>query len=235
MFLLIVVGLLLGGCTQLDHSAYKPYLDHMPKSILVLPPVNNTANVHASDGFLSTVSMPLAENGYYVYPVAVVDRLFKDNGVPTPGDMQSVPLSKIAEIIGPDAVMYITIKEWTTTNVLIDATTSVTMEYRLVDTKSGELLWKCAQTFKNSSSKYANSGNGIGDLVIMVVAAQAHSVAAAASDGKFEREAAANCNVLAFYDPNFGLLKGVRSPDFAKDQQRMRDILAKEEAEKANK
>jgi hypothetical protein len=234
MFLLVVVCVMLSGCVKLDHSAYKPYLNHMPKSILVLPPVNNTANVHASDGFLSTVTMPLAEAGYYVYPVAVVDRLFKDNGVPTPGDMQAVPLSKISEIIGPDAVLYITVKEWTTTNILIDATTSVTMEYRLVDTKSGELLWKCAQTFKNSSSKYAQTGT-VADLAILVIAAQAQSVAGAASDGKFEREAAANCNALAFYNREFGLLKGARSPDYAADQQRMREVLAKEDAEKNKK
>ena len=233
LLLLIVVGGALGGCVPpLDHSAYRAYLAHMPKSILVLPPVNFSANVHASDAFLSTVTMPLAESGYYVYPVAVVDRLFKDNGVAAPGDMQSIPLPKIAEVIGPDAVMYINIKEWTTTNIVLDSTTRVTLEYKLVDTKSGDLLWRRAETYAESSSQSVGGGGGVGSLIAMVVVAQIHSVAAAASDGAFEREAAARANLAAFYDQNFGLLKGSRSPDFAKDQQRMHEVLAKEQAAK---
>lgn len=40
-----------------------------PRSILVLPPMNSSVDVNAPYSYLSTISTPLAEKGYYVFPV----------------------------------------------------------------------------------------------------------------------------------------------------------------------
>ena len=229
LLLLLMIGWALGGCVApVSHAEYRPYLARMPKSVLVLPPVNHSANVHASNAFLSTVTRPLAECGYYVYPIAVVDRLFKENGVPTPGDMHSVSLAKIDEIIGPDAVLYIDIREWTTTYIVIDSSTRVTLEYKLVDTKTGTLLWHRSETAVNSSSQGVNGSGGLADLVVMTISAQIHAAASAASDGEFERQTAEQAKISVFYNFDRGLLKGIRHPDFTKDQLRIQEILAKE-------
>ncbi|MCC6580219.1 MAG: DUF799 family lipoprotein [Phycisphaeraceae bacterium] len=220
------LGLLLATLTACQPSMlrYRPYIEHMPRSILVLPPVNNTATVLASDAFLSTVTTPLAERGYYVYPLAVVDRLFKDNGVPTPGDMHSVSLQKIDEIIGPDAVLYITINTWTTTYIVIDSSTIVACTYRLIDTKTGTVLWEQTGQFTYSSSQ------GQSNIIGMAIAAGLHAIAAAAADGKAERDVAVMANTTAFTNPDTGVLLGPRSPDFEKDQQRVKERIAREEA-----
>lgn len=215
----------LTGCAY--RTGYGPYVQHMPKSILVLPPVNNSVNVQASNAFLSTISSPLAEAGYYVYPIAVIDRLFKDNGVPTPNDMHSVPLKKIDEIIGPDAVMYITINEWTTTYIFVDSTTSVTLSYRLVDTKTGLTLWARTQTVRKSSSE------GQSNPIAMVIVAQIHAMAASASDGAMERNCAANANAIIFYDQHQGLLVGAHNPRYEEDQKQIRKEVEKDNAEAA--
>jgi hypothetical protein len=47
-------------------------------------------------GYLSTLTKPLAEKGYYVLPVAVIDQFLKENGLPTPAEMNGIPLEKIA-------------------------------------------------------------------------------------------------------------------------------------------
>ena len=60
------------------------------------------------------MTRPLAELGYYVFPVVLVDHFFKENGMPTPGEMVQAPLEKIREIIGADAVLYITLKQYGT-------------------------------------------------------------------------------------------------------------------------
>ena len=62
--------ILLEGC-RAPHD-YSAYLDHMPRSILVLPPLNNSLEPVAPYIYLSTVTRPLAERGYYVFPVAVI-------------------------------------------------------------------------------------------------------------------------------------------------------------------
>ena len=122
---------LLGACLPARPS-YDAYLCRMPRSILVLPALNLTADAKASSVFLSTISRPLAECGYYDYPVAVVDEMMKENGLPTPGDMHQVPLSKIEEVFGADAVLYIVIKAWNTSYLVISTSTTVTLDYRLV-------------------------------------------------------------------------------------------------------
>ena len=58
------------GCS-VKRTDYRAYLDNFPKSVLVLPPINESLEVQASGMFLSTITMLLAERGYYVFPVAV--------------------------------------------------------------------------------------------------------------------------------------------------------------------
>jgi hypothetical protein len=224
---------LLNGCTAYDFSPYRPYVLHMPRSILVLPPVNHSANVHASDAFLSTITQPLAELGYYVFPVAVVDRLFKENGAPTPGDMHAVPLKKIEEVIGPDAVMYINIKTWTTTYIVIDSSTTVVMEYKLVDTHTGTVLWQHTGSFIDSSTAAAMATREAAIFAIIPFA-QARAIAAAASHGEFERQAAAQANQQTFDAPYGGLLLGPHHPGYEKNQAWIKEEIARSDAAKPN-
>jgi hypothetical protein len=74
----------LSGCAsqvkQMDYSAFKA--SH-PKSILVLPPVNNSPDVNATFSMLSQTTYPLAEAGYYVMPVTLVTETFYQNGLST--------------------------------------------------------------------------------------------------------------------------------------------------------
>ncbi len=56
---------LLSGCIVNPPKDYTKFNDTSPKSILIVPVVNNSAEVTASDYFLSTITIPLAEQGYY--------------------------------------------------------------------------------------------------------------------------------------------------------------------------
>lgn len=83
--MLMLLVLAVGGCasTPQPHD-YGGYRSHMPRSVLVLPPTNDSIEVGASYVYLSTITRPLAEAGYYVFPVAVVDNFMKQTGLPTP-------------------------------------------------------------------------------------------------------------------------------------------------------
>ena len=63
----------LAGCqTAAPTRDYTAFVRAAPRSILVVPPLNKSTDLNASYGFLSPVTQPLAERGYYVVPVAVV-------------------------------------------------------------------------------------------------------------------------------------------------------------------
>jgi len=217
--------MLMVGCETVP-TDYGNYLQHVPRSIVVLPPLNNTAEVKASDAFMSTVTESLAECGYYVFPIAVVDRMLKENGLPTPGEMHAVSPAKLREVFGADAAMYITIRQWTTTYIVIDSTTSVTMHYRLVDLASETTIWEQEQTVAQSSSQ--QSGGGI---VGMLAGAAMHAMLSAAL--QLERSLARTANATVFNDAHHGLLRGPHHPGHDQSMARAREMLVKLEAMRA--
>jgi hypothetical protein len=156
-----LAGLLLSGCAAKSYD-YTNYRAFPPRSILVLPPVNEGTDIRGTYGYLSTVTRPIAEMGYYVYPVVLVDQLFKENGMPTPGEMVQAPLGKIREIIGADAVLYVTLRQYGTRYQLIASTTAVVAHARLLDTRTGTLLWEATLAAQQGSG---SSGNIFADLI----------------------------------------------------------------------
>ena len=214
---LLVVALAC-GCTQETPRDYSAFLRHDPRSILVLPPVNTTADVEASDLFLATVTEPLAEQGYYVFPILVVDQVMKSNGAPTPGDMHRVPRRKLRETFGADAVLYVVIHDWNTSYIGIATTTIVRINYRLVDVRTGQVLWSRMVSAGESSAAYM--GEDPFTMVLSIFMAQVQAIGAVVSDPevKFSRKA----NRRAFQDRRDGLLPGPRHPAYATDPRRVK-------------
>ena len=90
-------GLLLislcAGCAPTKSVDYSAFKQSHPRSIVVLPPLNESPDVKATYGMLAQVTYPLAEAGYYVLPVALVDETFRQNGVTAPGDIHQIPVT----------------------------------------------------------------------------------------------------------------------------------------------
>jgi len=152
------------GCATKPYD-YTNFRAHPPRSIVVLPPLNESTDIRGTYGYLSTVTRPLAEMGYYVYPVVVLDEYMKENGLPTAGEMHQAPLNKIGEVFGADAVLYLTLKQYGSKYQVITSTVTVSAEGKLVDVKTGTVLWEGAANLQQSSS----SGNLIADLVAAAV------------------------------------------------------------------
>jgi hypothetical protein len=155
----------MAACASPEPHDYTLFHEYQPRSVLVLPPLDNSMEVDAAYAYLSTVTRPLAEHGYYVYPVAVVDRMLRDNGLPGPGEMHQVPLQRLGEVFGADAVLFITLYDWGTAYRVLDSATEVTAEASLVDVATGTEIWRKKHTAVYSSS------SGQGDLAGMLVGA----------------------------------------------------------------
>jgi len=161
----LLAGLLV-GCASTPPYDYTNYRAHLPRSIFVLPPLNESPAVEATYGFYSIVTQPLAELGYYVYPVVVVDHFLKENGLPTAGEMHQIPLNKIDEIVGADAVLYITVLQYGTKYQLINSATIVRASAKLVDVKTGLTLWEGVAAVQENSG---GSGNLIADAIVAAI------------------------------------------------------------------
>ena len=201
----LALTVMLTGCvTPYDYTNFRA---HPPRSILVLPPLNESTAVEGTYGYYSTVTMPLAEMGYYVYPVVVVDQFMKENGLPTAGEMHQAPLDKIRDIFGADAVLYVTLKQYGTKYQVINSATIVTVYAKLVDTKTGLVLWEGTATAQQNSG---GSGNIFADLIVAAVDQAINSSTDQAHD------VSRMANALLLTPKDRGLLYG---PYYPKDKQ----------------
>jgi hypothetical protein len=156
---------------------YTDFRMSRPRSVLVLPPLNNSTDVRGTYGWLTTVTRPLAEMGYYVFPIAMVDQFLKENGLPGPGEMHEAPLDKYAQVFGTDSVLYVTLEQYGTKYKLLASATSVQLKAALVDARTGVTLWT-GQAFAQQSG----SGNSGGGLLGMLVEAAITQVVDNSSD-----------------------------------------------------
>jgi len=204
---IVFSGVILTGCSTNTPYDYSNYLRNMPRSIVILPPLNETTEVNATYSYLSTVTQPIAEQGYYVFPVAVVDAMMKENGMPSAGEMHQIPAQKFREILGADAVLYAKIKYWGTHFHVVESSTGVGIEAELVDTATGLMLWQGAGELTEDS----NSGAG-NNLLGMIVGAVVSQVANNKSNRA--RAIAKQLNPTIYQSRENGLLPGYRSPRF---------------------
>jgi hypothetical protein len=208
--------LMLAGCKTQPYD-YTNFQAHPPRSILVLPPLNESTDVRATYGYLSMVTLPAAERGYYVFPVAVIDQVMKENGLPTAWEMQEVPLEKIDKVIGADAVLYLTVKDYGTKYRIVESATVVEAEGKLVDVKTGILLWQGKGRGQLSSSA------GCNNALAMLIAAIINQIASSTTDQAHQLSWAVNYRMLTIKDR--GLLPGPYLPPT--DEEPQNNFLAR--------
>ena len=191
-----------------DYSAFK---QSRPSSILVLPPLNSSMDVAATYSMLSQVTLPLAESGYYVLPVSLVDETFRQNGLHNPAEMHEVALHKLREIFGADAALYIDIKQYGTSYAVLLSESRVTAAARLIDLRSEQLLWQGEATASSAEDRSSNGG-----LVGLLVQAIVSQIVESVTNRSHPIAGITSNRLLAAGRPN-GILYGPRSPNYQKD------------------
>lgn len=184
---------LVAGCAIVPPKDYTKFIAAQPRSILVVPVVNKTVDVNAPDYFLSTVPIPLAERGYYVFPVNLVKRLLEDDGLADASLVHGADPSRLATLFGADSVLYITIERWDAKYVLVSTSVTVEFEYTLKDGRTGDVLWADRERMV-----YSSDGGNQGLLAAMIAAA---ITKAAPNYMPLARQA--NARALAYPGPGF--------------------------------
>ena len=66
LYAILLIAAATSCSTTTRLSQYPKMYESKPVTILVMPPINNTANVEAKDLLYTSINKPLAEAGYYV-------------------------------------------------------------------------------------------------------------------------------------------------------------------------
>jgi hypothetical protein len=163
---ILLIGLV--GCAgQAKRADLTAFNDAAPRSILVVPVVNKSLDVDASNYILSTLTVPLAEKGFYVFPINTTKIVLEQEGMYEGEIIHNQPPEVLAKLFGADAVLFVTINRWDAQYAVISTTVTVEFDYRIVY-KDGTELWKWRQRM-NYSPQNNNSGGGLASLVAAVV------------------------------------------------------------------
>jgi hypothetical protein len=205
--LIIGCGLvsLLAGCASVSKRDLSAFYAHEPRSIIIVPAMNESTEVTAPAVLITTVTVPLAERGYYVFPVYLTELLLRDLGLPEAGLVHQLPPQRFFDLFGADAVLFITIKDWSTKYLVLVSSVVVDMEYLLKDTRTGTVLWE-------SKQQVARSSGGSNPIAMVIEAA----LNALFTD---YLPLARQANNQAFRLPS-GLPAGPYHPDHKKDRDR---------------
>lgn len=166
-FLIVVLTGCVSAPVKKDLSAF---IAAAPRSILVVPAINKSLDVDAPNYLLSTLTVPLAEKGFYVFPVNTAKFILEQEGLYEGEKIHQQPPETLANLFGADVVLYVTINRWDAKYAIIAATVTVEFEYRMV-AKDGTEIWKATQAMQYSPQNNNSSGNPLVDLIAAAVSA----------------------------------------------------------------
>lgn len=160
--------LLLAACgPNVEPYNYTKFYAEKPKSILIVPVLNQSNEAEAADFFLTTLPIPLAERGYYVFPTNMVKRAMEADGLSDPSLIHNTDVTKLASLFGTDSVIFVEILNWESKYVILSSNTIVKFRYTIRSGKTGEVLWDKESQVVHSNS--GNSGNIFADLIATAI------------------------------------------------------------------
>jgi hypothetical protein len=169
-FVILIAGIVsLTGCvtqpTKTDQSAL---LAAAPRSILVVPTVNQSLDVDAPNYVLAALPIPIAEKGYYVFPVNTTKFVLEQEGFYEAERIHQQPPETLAKLFGSDAVLYVAIKQWDAQFAVFATVVTVDFDYRLVS-KDGVELWKESKRMQYQPQNNNNAASPMAALVSAVI------------------------------------------------------------------
>lgn len=168
VFVSILAIIAVSGCATVPKKDFGALKSENPRSVLVIPVVNKSVEVNAADYFLSTLSIPIAERGYYVFPVDVVKHLLENDGLADSAMVHSADTMKLCNLFGADSVLYASIEEWDAKYLVLSTSVTVAFDYTIKGCKTGDVLWNHKQKWVYTPQTQ-NTGHPLGNLIAMAI------------------------------------------------------------------
>ena len=213
---LMVIATMMSACAQMEKKDYTKFRTENPRSILILPVVNNTVEISAPRYFLSSVSVPVARRGFYTFPVNLVNEVLNEEGLSDANLVHNADPTVLGALFGADAILYIEIEKWHTQYIIISATTTVSFVYVLKSGKTGEELWRESSTI--SYSPQSSSGGGAAGLLAQLIVSAAQAAIQKAAPNYMPLARQANTNAVSIEGK--GLPAGPYHKEYGSDKKK---------------
>ena len=201
--------------TVTRESQYAKMYEEKPVTLLVMPPINNSANVEAKDLLYTSISRPLAEAGYYVISPLLAMDVLKAESAYDAEMFFDAPLTAFQKYFGADAVVFSVIDAWAKKGLGIQTK----IRYVIKSAHTNEILFDRSCDLYLDLSLNSNSKSALGALIDLAASA----INTAATD-----------HIIAARKANYYILRdiprGKYSPDYLLDKQIIaedKDVVAR--------
>lgn len=161
---LLAVGAL-SACSSTSRVDYHPrFTDPNTRSILILPPANQTTSAVAAEHYQTSLAVPLTRAGYYVLPTPVTTRIMQQEGIVDGAQLDIVDPTHFQQLFGADLILKTTVHHWDTSYFVVGGAVVVSASFELISAHSGETLWTHRDR-RSSDTTSRNNSNLLGQLL----------------------------------------------------------------------
>lgn len=155
---------LAGSCATGPHYSLAPdYASRTPRSIAVLPVLNETVNLKAPDVFRPILINKISAKGYEAPALSLIDGRLLSKDIREAGQVHALTPQEAGKLLGVEALLYTTVTEFNTTYLLAYASMTVGARFELKDARTGEKLWETEHQVKES--KMGLDSKSVGDTL----------------------------------------------------------------------
>jgi hypothetical protein len=160
LYLLIVMSLIISGCSAKTPYTLKPNYDRNPaKIIAVLPIENKTLDSITSQLLRSKLFEELYFKGYPKLPLDVIDKKLASlyaNGAKK--SAATIPPQALKDLVGADAGLYCTLTEDNKSEKLFYAPITIAIQCELRSAQTGEVLWNAQGESTSRNFDFTHNG-----------------------------------------------------------------------------
>lgn len=188
-------------------SQYAKMYEEKPITLLVMPPINNSANVEAKDLLYTSISRPLAEAGYYVIsPLLAMDVLKAESAYDSEMFFDA-PLTAFQNFFGADAVVFSVIDSWTKKGLGIQTK----IRYVIKSAYTKEILFDRSCDLYLDLSVNSGTGGALGALIDLAASA----INTAATD-----------HIIAARKANYFIIRDIPRGKYSPQYMQDKDVVA---------
>ena len=195
--------------TVTRESQYAKMYEEKPVTLLVMPPINNSANVEAKDLLYTSISRPLVEAGYYVISPLLAMDVLKAESAYDAELFFDAPLSAFQKYFGADAVVFSVIDAWAKKGLGIQTK----IRYVIKSAHTNEILFDRSCDLYLDLSLNSNSKSALGALIDLAASA----INTAATD-----------HIIAARKANYYILRDIPRGKYSPDYQLDKQIIAED-------
>lgn len=204
---------MLASCGMMNfvtrETQYAKMYEENPVTLLVMPPINNSANVEAKDLLYTSISRPLAEAGYYVISPLLAMDVLKAESAYDSENFFDAPLAAFHNYFGADAVVFTIIDSWAKKGMGIQTK----IRYVIKSAHTNDILFDRSCDLYLDLSVNSQAGGAMGALVNLAASA----INTAATD-----------HIIAARKANYFVLRDIPRGKYSPDHQQDKDLIAED-------